>query len=160
MSGTLVTHCGARDVSRNELIGMDAPPCTDTWHPIEHNDVLRTVETTLERAGFGFKTTSLAVSHGDKRFFGVHDLRSPVVDGVSLSVGIRNSNDKTFTIGFCVGNRTLVCDNLAFSSEIVISKRHTRFGRDRFIEGCGWMLDGLPSRGTRPHRNSPAARTS
>ena len=55
MSGTLMTHCGARDVSRNELICMDAPPGTDTWHPIEHHDVLRTVETTLERAGFGFK---------------------------------------------------------------------------------------------------------
>ena len=84
MSGTLMTHCGARDVSRNELICMDAPPGTDTWHPIEHHDVLRTVETTLEQAGFGYKTTSLAVSHDDKRFFGVLDLHSPVVDGVSL----------------------------------------------------------------------------
>lgn len=143
MSGTMVTHCGARDVSRNELICMDAPPGTDTWHPIEHHDVLRTVETTLERAGFGYKTTSLAVSHDDKRFFGILDLHSPVVDGVSLSVGIRNSNDKTFPIGFCVGNRTFVCDNLAFSSEIVICKRHTRFGRDRFIEGIAGAVGRL-----------------
>ena len=32
-------------------------------------------------------------------------------------------------------NRTFVCDNLAFSSEIVINKQHTRFDSDQFQEG-------------------------
>lgn len=143
MSGKLMTHCGARSVNREELLVMDAPPGTDSWHPIEHFDVLTTVECMLADAGFAFETTSLAVSHDDHRFFGVLDLTSPLVDGVSLSVGLRNSNDKTFPIGFCCGTRTFVCDNLAFSSEIVVSKRHTRFGRDRFVEGIAHAVRNL-----------------
>ena len=36
-----------------------------------------------------------------------------------------------------------MCDNLAFSSEIVISKRHTRFGSDRFREGIAAAIGRL-----------------
>ena len=42
-----------------------------------------------------------------------------------------------------VGNRTFVCDNLAYLSEIVISKRHTRFGSDRFKEGIAAAIGSL-----------------
>ena len=143
MSGQLMTHCGASSVSRDELSCLEAPPGTSSWHPIRHVDVLDRVESMLADAGFEFKTTALAVSHEGNRFFGVLDLSSPLVDGVCMSVGVRNSNDKTFPIGFCCGTRTFVCDNLAFSSEIVISKRHTRFGSTRFAEGIGNAIGQL-----------------
>ena len=78
-----------------------------------------------------------------RAFFGVLDFKSDLADGVSLSVGIRNSNDTTFPIGFCIGDRTFGCDNLAFKSEIVISKRHARFGEDRFCKGIANAADQL-----------------
>lgn len=56
---------------------------------------------------------------------------------------VRNSNDESFLIGFCVGNRTLVCDNFALSSEVVIAKRHTDFGNDRFQEGVAAAIERL-----------------
>ncbi len=142
-TGTLMTHCGAHEVSRNELISVEAPQCTDTWFPIRHYEVLEATENTLASAGFRSRTSSLAVSHDDKRFFGVLDIESQLVDGVNLSIGLRNSNDKSFPIGFCVGIRTFVCDDLAFSSEIVISKKHTRFGKNRFREGIADAVNRL-----------------
>ncbi len=66
-----------------------------------------------------------------------------MAEGVTLSVGVRNSNDKKSPIGLCVGSRTYVCDNLAFSSEIVISKKHTRNGRNRFNEGVANVITRL-----------------
>ena len=134
-NGTLINHCGAKLVTKGDLELIPAPPPTATWFPIRHLDVLDSVEKTLGESGYGIKSCHFSVSKQGQRFFGVLDLQSDLADGVSLSVGIRNSNDKTFPIGFCIGNRTFVCDNLAFSSEIVISKRHTRFGEERFREG-------------------------
>lgn len=143
-SGQLINHCGARPVTKGDLELIPAPPKTDTWYPIRHIDVLDAVEATIASAGFSIRSCSFSVSQGNQRFFGVLDLMSELAEGVSLSVGIRNSNDKSFPIGFCIGNRTFVCDNLAFSAEVVISKKHTRFGEDRFREGIATAVGKLP----------------
>lgn len=142
-TGRLYNHCGATAVTRGDLEIIPAPPSTETWYPVRHQDVLDCVDETLGSAGFEIRKYQLSVSHARQRFFGVLDIDSPLADGVSLSIGVRNSNDKSFPIGFCVGNRTFVCDNLAFSSEIVISKRHTRFGSDRFREGIATVVASL-----------------
>jgi hypothetical protein len=141
--GTLINHCGARPVTKGDLELIPAPPPTATWFPIRHLDVLDTVEHLIQESGFTFRSMQLSVTADHKRFFGVLDLHSPIADGVCLSVGVRNSNDKTFPIGFCIGNRTFVCDNLAFSSQVVLSKRHTRFGEDRFREGIAAVIAKL-----------------
>lgn len=142
-NGTFVNHCGANLVTKGDLELIPAPPSTDTWFPIRHFDVLEAVEETIDSADFEIRSCRFSVSQQNQRFFGILDLKSDLADGVSLSVGIRNSNDKSFPIGFCIGNRTFVCDNLAFSSEIVISKRHTRFGEDRFREGIADVVAKL-----------------
>jgi hypothetical protein len=43
------------------------------------------------------------------------------------AVGIRNSHDKTFPAGLVAGTKVFCCDNLAFSGEVQISRKHTRF---------------------------------
>jgi hypothetical protein len=142
-NGTLLNHCGARVVDRDALREIETPHSTKTWFPIAHQDVLDCVEDTLDKSGFAIRRSQLSVSNFDQRFFGVLDIESTLAEGVTLSVGVRNSNDKSFPIGFCVGNRTFVCDNLAFSSQIVINKRHTRHGSDRFQEGIANAIVSL-----------------
>lgn len=130
----LVLHRGARQVSQEVLDAVPVPPATATWFPIAHGQVLSTTLDTLKQAGFDVARTQLGLSRDDARFFATVDLRTPVASGVTLSVGIRNSIDKSLPIGFCAGHRTFVCDNLAFSSEIVVVRKHTRFGETRFNE--------------------------
>jgi hypothetical protein len=43
-----------------------------------------------------------------------------------LVVGLRNSHDKRFPAGLVVGASVFVCDNLAFSGEIVVTRKHTK----------------------------------
>lgn len=139
----LMIHRGARLVERAELDQVEVPPATETWFPLRHNLVLGTVETTLQDAGFSISRTQLALSQDNARFFGTIDLQTPIVEGVSLTVGVRNSFDKTFPIGLCAGNRVFVCDNLAFSAEIYVAKKHTRFGQQRFREGIANAVASL-----------------
>jgi len=143
-TSTLSLHRGGRDVAREELFHVPAPPPTSTWFPIAHGDVLAAASATLEGAGFRISRARLSLSHGDARFFGTLDLEAPIRDGVALAVGIRNSTDKSFPIGFCCGTRVFICDNLAFTAEIVVSKKHTRFGNERYQEGIAQAVSGLP----------------
>jgi hypothetical protein len=62
-----------------------------------------------------------------------------------MAVGLRNSNDRSFPIGFMCGQRCFCCDNLAFTSEIVVSKKHTRFAESRFLEALSSAVATLPS---------------
>jgi hypothetical protein len=134
---------GAREVSLEELGDYPAPPSTTTWFPVSHSAVINRVEETLDAAGFAIDKRQLLVSHSGQRMFATLDLKAELSSGVTLSVGVRNSTDKTFPIGFCCGSRVFVCSNLAFRSEVEISRRHTRFGEHRFAEATSLAVQGL-----------------
>ena len=139
----LMLHCGAALVEKEELDEFEPPEGTDTWFPIKHSHVLHKVEVGLQHAGFQIKSTKLAISQRGAEFFGTLRLNTDIGGVEDLTVGIRNSNNKKFPLGFCVGRTCFVCDNLAFSSDIVISKRHTRNGQDRYAEGIAHAIKQL-----------------
>lgn len=130
----LVLHCGARNVTREELDKVEAPPATSTWFPVKHSAVIDTVGQSLHDAGFTITKTQFGLSRTDNRLFAVIDLSSPLATGVTLAVGVRNSTDKSLPLGFCAGNRVFTCDNLGFRSEILVTRKHTRNGQIRFGE--------------------------
>jgi hypothetical protein len=140
---TLMNHRGALEIDREALARIEAPPPTDTWYPIKHAVVLDRVCETLAGAGFGIRGLQLSVARDNQRFFGVLNLAANVTNECSLAVGIRNSTDQSYPIGFAVGERVFVCDNLAFHSEIIISRRHTRFGELRFNSAVSQAVLGL-----------------
>jgi hypothetical protein len=51
-------------------------------------------------------------------------LRSPYGEYTDM-LGLRNSHDKSLPIGIAFGSRVFVCDNLAFSADHVIRRKHT-----------------------------------
>ncbi len=132
MSTQLCLHRGARLVDRQTLDAVDPPEPTDTWFPLKHSAVLDRVANTLLSAGYQIRQQAFALSSDGQRFFATLDLKTAIMDGISLMIGIRNSTDKSMPIGFCAGERVFVCDNMAFSSEVVIARKHTRFGERRF----------------------------
>ena len=94
VASTLVNHCGARQVNAAELATIEPPTPTRTWYPLAHRSVLDSVCATLEGANFTIVRSRLSVSYGGARFFGTLDLATSISDGVSLCVGVRNSNDR------------------------------------------------------------------
>ena len=124
----LVLHCGARHVDRDVVESCPTPEPTHTWHPIPHHRLLDQVESTLAGAGLRVASAAHALSADRCRYFGLLE----VVNGQShqdynLVLGVRNSHDKSFPASLAIGNAVFVCDNLSFSGEITIARRHTRF---------------------------------
>ena len=125
----LLLHCGAEVIDRRTLSRVETPSCTESWFPIPHDFLLKEVESQLTAHGFGIGETTHALSHEGKRYFGVLQILRPDdgPDDYSWIVGIRNSHDKTFPASLVMGTRVFVCDNLAFTGEVKLSRKHTRF---------------------------------
>lgn len=144
MSGAnLIAHCGARFVDVEELRTVKAPDPTQTWFPLAHSAVLDRVVQTMAEAGFKATTMKHALTRNNARYFGVIDTESSLGSGVTLAVGVRNSIDKSFPIGMTAGHRVFVCDNMAFRSDILVVKKHTRNGEQRFAEGIARAVQQL-----------------
>jgi hypothetical protein len=121
----LMLSRGTRRVTFDQLQTIPSPPPTETWQPVSHGRVLASALAAIKANGYQVGRMDLGVSRDDARFFGVLDLTSTIVEGVTLAVGVRNSIDKSLPAGLAVGDRVLVCDNLAFSAQIVVMRKHT-----------------------------------
>lgn len=133
-SANLMVHAGGVFVTRDELQRVACPEATRSWHPIDHFTVASNVVHLMQQGGYDIRREQWALSRRDGRMFGVLDLTCELQGrAISLAVGVRNSIDKSFPLGFCAGNRVFVCDNLAFSAELMIRKRHTVNGLTNYI---------------------------
>jgi len=124
----LLLHCGGTRATREDLLAVPTPPATGSWFPLPHLDLLAEVEEQLTGCGFEVESSAHALSHGGARYFGVIQVRLPSVQtaGYGWIVGLRNSHDKTCPAGLVAGTRVLVCDNLAFTGEVKLTRKHTR----------------------------------
>lgn len=144
---SLMLHSGGRLCTLDELRRIPTPPAEGRWHPVGHAQVRDRVSETLQAAGYTVKKESLAIARDGRRFFGTLDLTTPLTPagGVALAVGIRNSLDKSFPLGFCAGSRVFVCDNLAFNAELLVKRRHTKFAALRWNNEIASAVQKLPS---------------
>ena len=124
----MLLHCGAEKVDREQLFQVPTPHGTRTWFPLPHRTILGEVETQLLSSGFKITGETHALSRAGARYFGVLSVTLPLRSEGDYSwvVGIRNSHDQTYPAGLVAGTRVFVCDNLAFSGEVRISRKHTR----------------------------------
>ena len=120
----LMIHCGAKFADKDEVFGVDTPDSTQTHYPIPHKSLIEKTESMIEKINYQIAESSFALNKGGQQMFGIYELKGEKEE-YNTVVGIRNSHDKTFACGAVLGNRTFVCDNLAFTGEYVFSKKHT-----------------------------------
>jgi hypothetical protein len=143
VASNLVLHRGARPVTLAELHDFKAPPPEGRWYPLGHGRGVEAVNATLREAGYDIRNQRFGVSREGHRFFGTLDLGTPIASGVTLAVGIRNSTDKSFPLGFCAGSRVFVCDNLAFRSDLLVRRKHTVNGERNFVRAISGAVTSL-----------------
>lgn len=118
----------SKRIERGDLTKIATPSSTETWVPIPHARFLDTIEKCLTRSGLTTVTEAHGVTHEGRRYFGMLQVQNGSTPGdYSVIVGLRNAHDKRFNAGLAVGARVFICDNLSFSGEIQIGRKHTRF---------------------------------
>lgn len=121
---TLMLHAGANPVEYEALRALETPAATATHMPIPHFRVVDLIAHALGYYGHQVVEQHFGLTPDGMRFFGVLSLKSDYT-GYSDMVGLRNSHDRKFPVGVSFGSRTFVCDNLAFSGDHVIKRKHT-----------------------------------
>jgi hypothetical protein len=122
----LVLHCGAQSAEREQVFEIITPDATETWTPIPHAQLIETVELTLSASNLSVGSAAHSLSHDGARYFGLMEIEGDAEDYCWV-LGLRNSHDKTFPAGVTAGAQVFVCDNLSFSGEVKLARRHTRF---------------------------------
>lgn len=126
VGSTLVAHCGARKVTRDELKEIPTPEGTATHKPLSHFKIVEILEEALSFRHLVVERDEYAVSQDGMKMFGVMDLNVSF-DGGRFSIGMRNSNDKSMRLALTAGYRVFVCDNMAFSGDFTpLLHKHTR----------------------------------
>ena len=121
---TLMLHAGAKEIGYAALRDIETPPATATHVPIAHFRVIDLVKTTVGMYGHEIVNEHHGVTEDGMRYFGLLSLKSAYT-GYEDTVGLRNSNDRSFPVSIGFGSRVFVCDNLAFIAEQSVKRRHT-----------------------------------
>ncbi|OLE55397.1 MAG: hypothetical protein AUG51_02770 [Acidobacteria bacterium 13_1_20CM_3_53_8] len=155
MEATLMTHVGARKVTRQELSLVPTPPSTDTFKPIAHAALIDELESSLAFRHISVVREEYAISPDSMRLFGLLELNA-VYEGVRFAIGLRNANDKSMRLGMVAGYRVFVCDNMALSGDFKpLLAKHTKHfnlvdslstGVDRIQRGFQPLREAIDSK--------------
>ena len=115
---------GTNKVTEAEVIAVPDAQFTATFKPYAHREIISAVKQSATAIGLEIVKSEYVLAQNGQQMFGVYDL-SQGTSELSWSIGIRNSMNKSLSIGITAGTRVFVCDNLCFSGEFLAFRRHT-----------------------------------
>jgi len=132
--GSLCVHSDedARVLTYEQLREEKVPERTGSYVPVPHSRMAELVRQCLSKAGATVSQEKHVVTREGKRYFGLMEVSTIDKDWTAIC-GLRNSHDKRISAGLVVGSRVFVCDNLAFTGDVQLSRRHV-----------GYILHDLP----------------
>jgi hypothetical protein len=126
MSGTLVVHRGGWEATKADLASVPVPEPTESYHPVPYGRFIEEVELHIPRFGLTVHSSEFALAREGGQMFGVLTCSNGTPDrDYGLCIGVRNSYDRSLAVGLTLGSRVFCCDNLAFSGEITMHRKHT-----------------------------------
>ena len=120
--------CGTKQVPFSQIKSVQTPEATESWQPISHSFLVDRVSKQIEDNGWSIKDTYHSLHRFGQRYFGLFHVENTGSDAEDRGtiIGLRNSHDKCFPAGLCMGNAPFVCSNLIFTNEVVLARRHTK----------------------------------
>ena len=113
-------------VTRADLAALAPPAATATWKPIAHADLIQAIDRQLRVRDIAITKERFAIQRGGARLFAVLDLAYAETEEFAAALGVRNSTDKSVALEIAVGFKVFVCDNLAFSGDLIaLRRKHT-----------------------------------
>lgn len=126
----LYMHCGGYGADRDAVYNVRTPAPSGGHYPVGHDHLLEQVEKHIASAGYEIVNSAYGLQDAGEikgaNFFGLIELAgNEERNGYGLMIGLRNSHNMKFAASIAIGSRVFVCDNLAFSGEVKIARKHT-----------------------------------
>ena len=123
---TLLLHSGGETASMEELAAIPLPKETHSYKPVSHQalaSMLGAMASDL-LPEFELVNTQFGLARDGQQMFGVHTFKNGS-SAMGLSIGFRNSYNKSLSVGIAVGGQVFVCDNLCLQGDVTVLKKHT-----------------------------------
>ena len=123
---SLLLHKGAELATMKQLAAIPLPKETRTYKPVAHMDLVNLLSSMAVNLlpEFELVNTQLGVTKDGQKLFGVITLKNDHTE-LGLSIGFRNSYDKTLSVGIVTGSSVFVCDNLMLTGDLTVLRKHT-----------------------------------
>jgi hypothetical protein len=110
----------AEIVNFTQLAAIPTPEWTDSYRPVPYRDCVETVRSVLANHLSHREVLSedFALGRKGQHLFGLWTLDADA-DGNKLTIGMRQSYDKSFALGLVGGAQVVVCSNLMFCADDV-----------------------------------------
>jgi Domain of unknown function (DUF932) len=123
---SLIIHCGGWSATLADLASVPVPEPTESYVPVPYPRLIEEIKLHVPRFGLMVTREEYALAREGRQMFGVLTCRNGRPDqDYSLALGIRSSLDRSLSVGLTAGSRLWVCDNLAFSGEVTMHRKHT-----------------------------------
>ena len=117
--------CEGKFVDRNEVALVETPTGTDSWKPVPHIEVIEAVTEVVKAHDWTITEEQFGLAREGQKLFGVMKINKTSSTDWTRCIGLRNSHDKSFSVGLSAGISVMVCFNMAFGGTAVIKRRHT-----------------------------------
>jgi len=123
---TLLLHSGGEAASIEELAAIPLPEETRSYKPVSHQ-ALATMLSTIASdllPEFELVNMQFGLARDGAQMFGVHTFKNGS-SAMGLSIGFRNSYNKSLSVGIATGSSVFVCDNLCLHGDVTVLRKHT-----------------------------------
>lgn len=125
MLSQLVLHRGGWPATKADLASVPVPDETDSYVPVPYARFVEEVELHVPRFGLAITEERFALAKDGRQLFGVLITNGHGHADYALAIGLRSSYDRSLAVGLVAGTRVFCCDNLAFSGEVGMHRKHT-----------------------------------
>ena len=116
---------GGQFVDRNAVALVETPVGTESWKPVPHIEVIDAVTEVVKAHKWQITEEQFGLAREGQKLFGVMKINKSSSTDWTRCIGLRNSHDKSFSVGLSAGISVMVCSNMAFGGTMVIKRRHT-----------------------------------
>lgn len=123
---SLLLHCGAESATMDQLASIPLPKETRTYKPVAHVALANMLSSMASNLlpEFRLVNTQFGLARDGQKMFGVHTFQNGD-SALGLSIGFRNSYDRSLSVGIAVGAQVFVCDNLMLTGDLTVLRKHT-----------------------------------
>ena len=123
---TLLLHKGAEPATIEQLAMIPLPQETRSYKPVAHHELANMLSSMAGNLlpEFTLSSTQFGLASDGAKMFGVHTFKNGD-SALGLSIGFRNSYDRSLSVGIAVGAQVFVCDNLMLTGDLTVLRKHT-----------------------------------
>ena len=110
----MMLHCGSEEVTLDQVKAVPHPEATNSWRPVSYGDAIDfTRDQAMRLLGLEIESEQYGLNKEGNQLFALLTLDTGDAEQ-GLSIGLRQSYNKSLALGVAIGSQVFVCDNLMF----------------------------------------------